>query len=165
MEIYLLRHAIAVDRGTAGYPNDDRPLTPDGIKKMKQEAAGIRRVVASFDTILTSPLKRAYETAAIVAGVYEKNTSVHVCDGLLPGATHDQLMKELSNYKKSRSVLLVGHEPDLSAFASALLGSARAVIEFKKGSLCRIDIAGSPLLKPGMLIWHLSPKQLRELAQ
>ena len=163
MQLYFLRHAIAVPRGTPGYPNDDRPLTEEGILKMKDEAQGISRIVDGFTTILSSPLKRAYQTAEIVAEALGQKDRLDICDELLPGSSFESLRVRLKKIKRNSSVLLVGHEPDMGYCASALLGSEHSVIQFKKGAMCRIDIESFMLHEPGILIWHLAPKHLRAL--
>ena len=86
MDLFFLRHAIAVQRGTSEYPNDDRPLTKDGIRKMKKAARGIATLVDSFDVILSSPLVRAYDTARIAADAVKYTSDIEQCGELLPGA-------------------------------------------------------------------------------
>jgi phosphohistidine phosphatase len=164
MEIYILRHAIAVQRGTAEYPNDDRPLAKKGIQKMKTAAKGITNLIQSADLILTSPLTRAFDTAKIAAEALRYKKKIEVCKQLLPGNPPSTVIDYLSKYKNKKNVLIVGHEPDVGMLASTLLGSPRSIIEFKKGTLCRIDVDKMPLKEPGKLIWHLTPKQLRALA-
>ena len=164
MEIYILRHAPAVKRGTAEYPNDDRPLTKDGTQKMKLGSAGIRNVVRSVDIILTSPLIRALDTAKIAAKALKYKHRILSCKELLPGVPTNDLVHYLTKFKQSAKLLIVGHEPGLSLTVSALLGSSKPLIELKKGAMCRIDASELPLKEPGKLIWHLTPKQLRGLS-
>ena len=165
MEVYILRHAVAVKRTEAAYPDDDRPLTEDGIKKMELAAKGIVRVVPGFDAVYSSRLSRAFETAMIVARVMGREGMVEACRELMPGAPASGVADLLARNILKKSVLIVGHETGLGLFASALLGSSERVIEFKKGALCRIDLSGLPLEVPGRLIWHLSPKHLRLLGK
>jgi phosphohistidine phosphatase len=164
MEVYLLRHAIAVERGTPGYPNDDRPLTSEGIEKMKAAAKGIARVVKDFDIIYSSPLIRARETAAIAAEATGCLDKIEICEQLLPDARMAETQKCLFKSRDAERVLLVGHEPHMSVFAAHLLGGRPANVEFKKGALCRIDIHRPPTSVPGVLVFHLQPKILRLLA-
>jgi len=163
MQLYFLRHAIAVPRGTPGYPNDDRPLTEEGILKMRDAAQGISFLVDGFTTIFSSPLKRAFQTAEIVAEALGQKDRIEICDELLPGSSFESIGMRLKKMKRNASVLLVGHEPEIGYFASAMLGSEHSVIQFKKGALCRIDTESFMLHEPGVLIWHLPPKQLRAL--
>ena len=124
MNVYILRHAAALQRGIKPFPNDDRPLTEEGLDKMSREARGIVRVVDDLDVILASPMERARDTALIVAKAFRAESKVQVCNELAPGSSLKHLMSYLAKYKKLRNILLVGHEPDLSYFASALLGKS-----------------------------------------
>ncbi len=163
MFVYILRHAIAVQRGTSGYPNDDRPLTEDGKEKMQKAARGIASLIDDIDVILTSPLLRAHGTAKLVAEALGADHKIEICAELLPGNSSKKLLLHLAKYKSLQSVIIVGHEPDLSYIASALLGSNASIIEFKKGALCCIEVATLPPRNPGKLHWHLQPRQLRDL--
>ncbi len=162
VEIYILRHAVAVPHEESS-SEEDRPLTEEGVRKMFREARGISKVVPSFETILTSPLVRAKETAEIVAQALAIEDRLEICKELIPGASLENLFSTLANYKHEKRVLLVGHEPQLSLVASSLLGCREPMIVFKKGSLCRID-AEVPGKGSGKLKWHMTPRQLRALA-
>jgi len=166
MDLYILRHAIAVDRGTPGYEDDpSRPLTPDGIRKMRRAAKGIRALGPDFDGIWTSPWRRAAETADIVARALEPEPSVQRCDALVSGVSPDLAIAELrKRTRKTRSVLIVGHEPQLSGIVSMMLaGHADLDVRLKKGGICKLECAR---LEPGAasLIWLLTPGQLRRLS-
>lgn len=164
MRVYILRHAIAADRGSAAYVDDDRPLTEEGQEKMAKAAKGMTSLIADIDVILTSPLIRAHETAKIAARALRAENKVQVCKELSSGASLKNLMTLLSKYRGLNSIMLVGHEPDLGFIASFLLGSDSSIIEFKKGSLCCIEVSTIPPRSKGTLIWHLQPKHLRALA-
>jgi phosphohistidine phosphatase len=161
--IYFLRHATAVLSGTPGYPNDDRPLTDEGIAKFAKSAKGIASLVDTFDAILTSPLKRAHETASILAREMNIEDLIHIADNLRPGANLRQLLTSLSKYKSARQVLLVGHEPDMSSMISQIAGSAQPVVFMKKGAFCRVDVDAFPPKSPGQIVWLLQPRVLRKL--
>ncbi len=163
MFIYFLRHGIAVQRGTAGYPNDDRPLTDDGKEKMRKSARGIATLIDKIDVLLTSPLIRAHDTAKIAAEALGADHKIEVCKELLPGSSAKKMLLYLSKYKNLDHIMIVGHEPDLGFLASALLGSEHSVIEFKKGAMWCIEVSSVPPRGAGTLHWHLQPKQLREL--
>ena len=165
MELYFLRHGIAIQHGTVPYPNDDRPLTEDGVQKMKRAAEGIAKLVKSFDIILTSPLVRAYDTARITAQALHYKGKIERCKQLLPGADFKEVVSLLETHRGSGSLLLVGHEPNMSKTVSAFLGSQHTLIEFKKGGLCKIRLTGAPALRAGVLLYHLTPKQLRVIAR
>jgi phosphohistidine phosphatase len=164
MRIYLLRHAIAVERGSAGYVDDDRPLTEEGTEKMSKAAKGLASLITDIDVILTSPLIRAHDTAKIAARALRAENKVQVCKELASASSVKNLMTYLARYRSLNSIMLVGHQPDLGFIASLLLGSESSIIEFKKGSLCCIEVSTLPPRSTGTLIWHLQPKHLRALA-
>jgi phosphohistidine phosphatase len=160
MEVYLLRHADAVPRGTPGYPNDDRPLTEEGVEKMAEGAIGIAKVMEKVDVIVSSPLTRALDTAKITAEALGFDKKIITTQYLIPGYPQRSLFDFLQEFNKVKSIMLVGHEPHLGYLASSLLGIEEHVIDFKKGGLCRIDIEKFPPNEKGKLQWHLTPKQL-----
>lgn len=171
IELYLMRHAIAADLGVGGIINDaDRPLTPEGRAKMKQGAAGLKELGLKFNIILTSPLLRCRQTAEAVAEVLELQHRVKIIESLAPGKAfatgeggHAEIFLELGAYQFDRA-LLVGHMPDLSELASYLMAGNRNLnIEFKKGSLCLVEVSSLPPRGPGLLRWLMSPKQMRGL--
>ncbi len=162
MEIYILRHGIAVDRGTPGFKKDaDRSLTKDGEEKTHQVAEAMLAMELKFDLILSSPYVRAVQTANIVAA--ELDEEVTFTDFLLPDANPLELIREI-NRTKPQSVLLVGHEPDLSRLISLLVsGGSEAAIELKKGGLCKLTTEKLAFRQCATLHWLLTPKQLRSL--
>ena len=164
MELYLLRHGIAIPRGTPGFPNDDRPLTDEGRKKMEREAAGMSVILPEISCILSSPLRRTKETAAIVAEALGLHNGIQEREELLPDAPVERMKDLLTAFRTNARILMVGHGPTIGEFASLLIGPPGSRIAFKKGGLCRIDlhpdISGS-----GTLIWHMTPKQLRVLSK
>jgi|SRR4030095_16108230 phosphohistidine phosphatase len=162
MQLYILRHAIAVPRGTPGYPNDDRPLTENGIKKMIEGAKAIKKIVGTLDLIISSPLIRALHTAKILAEQLHYKNKIQISKYLLPGSPQRHLFEYLAEYDKLEKICIVGHEPHLGVSASILIGSDNQVIELKKGAICRIDLDFS-VQKTGKMIWLFQPKQLRLL--
>ena len=168
MNVYLLRHGVAGDRDAKKFPNDDaRTLTDEGVERMREAAAGIAVVVDRPDLILTSPLVRAIQTADIVAKELSCKDRVEVCNALRPGANICAVRGILAARAGEgvESVLLVGHEPDLGEIASELIGAKGSGIEFKKGSLCAIYLDTEHFDRAGVLLWHITPKQLRAIGQ
>ena len=163
MEIYILRHGIAVPGGTPGYSEMERPLTEEGRDKMLKAAKGIASVVGEVEVILTSPLKRAHETALLAAQRLSGEGKMKTFDSLKPGTPPESLLKALAPYRQKERLLVVGHEPDLSLFASALVGAKHSVLALKKGGLCRVDVDQLPPQEPGVLRWLLTPGQLRAM--
>ena len=168
-----MRHGIAADLGEGGIIKDeDRPLTPEGRVRIKQGAAGLRELGLKFNVILTSPLLRCRQTAEAVAEVLDLQHRFKIMESLAPGGAfatgeggHAEIFLELGAYQFDRA-LLVGHMPDLSEVASYLLtGNRNLNIEFKKGSLCAIEVTSIPPRGPGLLRYLLTPKQMRVLGK
>jgi phosphohistidine phosphatase len=160
MELYILRHGIAVERGTPGYKKDsERPLTTDGEDKMRQIADAMRGMDLKFDLILSSPYTRAEQTAKIVAG--ELDETVTFSNFLEPDGNALELIGEINDERPQR-VLLVGHEPALSSLISVLVtGASNAGIDLKKGGLCKLTTDKLSFGQCATLNWLLTPKQLR----
>lgn len=156
MELYFLRHGIAADVGPDGLGDAGRPLTKEGIAKMRAGARGLRRLGLQLDALLSSPLVRAHETATIVAR--ELGLELQLADELAPGCDIAQLFALLGEHRAAERVMLVGHEPDFSILIGALTGGSRVLM--KKGGLGRVDI---DLLEEGAgtLAWLLPPRALR----
>src|SRR5258705_9928506 len=131
-DLYIVRHAIAADRGEEWPDDTKRPLTDTGITRFKEAVAGLAWLDVEIDEIFTSPLVRAKQTAAILAHGLGNKTSVKTLDPLAPGHLPRQVMSELSRAAKRHRIALVGHEPGLGELAAHLVGPARA-LPFKKG--------------------------------
>jgi len=157
MNLYLMRHAHALDVGEAGIKRDrDRPLS--------QKGTGIAREVAQFlsahgvklELIATSPLLRARQTADIVAGEFG-GIPVETCSGMAPSELPGDMLHWL-HHCPFDSVMLVGHMPDLSDLASVLIcKQPPAGLAFKKAAVCRIAFDHRPAAGHGTLEWLLPP--------
>jgi phosphohistidine phosphatase len=167
MELYLLRHGIAVEPGTRGFEDDaSRPLTGKGRRQLRKIAGAIRKLEPQFDLILSSPLLRAKQTAEIVAGKLKPKKRLKLSNALAPGGTAAILLRQLAREKPApRTVLLVGHEPDLSRLVSLLTcGSTALQMDFKKAGLCKLESETLHAGKCATLAWLLTPKQLKMIA-
>ncbi len=168
MNLYILRHAIAVERGTKGFKDDSkRPLTREGSEKMRQNALGMSALKLSFDLILTSPFVRAKQTAAIVAKTFENAPAqILLSDNLIPGAAFEDLCTQINKHaRKGSNILLVGHEPHLSELISFLLiGETSLPLTLKKGGLAHLTIRGRAETDSANLQWLLTPSQLGSIA-
>ena len=164
-ELYIMRHGIAGERGSA-YPDDEkRPLTAEGKKKLRESVAGLAKLGVELDWIVSSPLLRARETAEIVSDELGVHTPLDLCDALSPGGSPEALLKFLAQQPKHTRVLVTGHEPDLGQLAARLTGAGRhAHLAFKKGGCCLISFDEFPPQSPGQLVWWLTPKVMRKLA-
>jgi len=166
MDLYLMRHGIAIVRGAPGIRSDrDRHLTKKGIKRMEKAAKGLAALKISFDHILTSPLVRARQTAEVVAETLNMADRLKEIPELGPDGTVECLLDSLTPFRSDEHLLLVGHEPLLSDTASFLLiKDTQIELLLKKAGICAIEVDGLPPQRPGTLLWMLAPRQLRLLA-
>ena len=163
MNVYLLRHGLAVERGEPGVTRDsDRPLTGKGRRKLKQIAQAMETLDLSFELVLSSPYVRARQTAELVAEALGAGKHLRLTEALTPGGSRSELIKELRATKPApENVLLVGHEPYLSELASWLLaGDPRMALTFKKGGLCKLTVKSFGAGRCACLEWLLTPKQM-----
>ena len=163
LELYLIRHGVAAERGDE-YPDDSkRPLTAQGMTRLRKEARALDALGVTIDQIVTSPLVRTRQTADVIAESMKSRPPVATSDALAPAGTPGAVMQELAKYAKKGNVALVGHEPNLGELAARLIG-ARVALQFKKGGICRIDFETVPPKGAGQLRWFLTPRILRRLA-
>jgi phosphohistidine phosphatase len=161
-ELYFVRHGVAEERGEAWPDDSRRPLSGEGMSRMRKGARGLARIGVAIEVILTSPLVRARQTAEIVAAEIEPRPSLVNIDSLAPDGSYAAVIADLEKHARKTRIALVGHEPMIGELVARLIGS-RHPIEFKKGSICRIDVEDLPPAGPGDLRWMLTPKMLRAL--
>lgn len=162
-EIYLVRHAVAAERGDAWPDDDQRPLTPRGIARFTEVVNGLVALGLELDEIFTSPLVRARQTAQLLAAGVGGSPKVKLLAGLSPGHAPAAVVAQMCRVAAGRRIALVGHESGLGELAGHLIGAGRA-LPFKKGGVCRVDIESLTRRRPGTLIWFATPKLLRTLA-
>ena len=164
IELYLIRHGLAAERG-GDYPDHaKRPLTSEGVARLRREAKGLQTLGVRFDQILTSPLARAKQTAEVIAQAQDDKPPIAHLDALAPGGTPAQVVHALADYARRKAIALVGHEPNMGELAAKLIGT-RAAIPFKKGAVCRIDVDALPPGKPGQIVWFAPPRMLKKLGK
>ncbi len=141
MNLYIIRHAIAVDEAMSDYESDsERPLTDKGRKKMRQIAKGLRNLGVEFDLILSSPYVRARETAEILADVFKMKKKIGFSDSLMPLGNPELLLGEINEKYSVDSIAVVGHEPHLSALVGLLAAeNAKIDVTLKKGGVCYLS--------------------------
>lgn len=162
VELYLIRHGLAAERGPE-YPDDSkRPLTNRGINGLRREARALNALGVTFELIITSPLARARQTADVFAEALSGKPAVINSDALAPAGTPAAVIHEIVKHQKKVRIALVGHEPNIGELAARLIG-ARSPIEFKKGAMCRIDFEALPPKAIGQLRWFLPPRVLRKI--
>jgi phosphohistidine phosphatase len=162
MKLLLVRHAVAVPRGTRGVSDDDRPLTDEGAASFRVAARGLARIAHRPDTVLTSPRPRARATAEIVASAFKRTAPT--VDTALANGSVDRLVTALGTHPRAATIALVGHEPLLGALLARLLGAAEGErLVSRKGGAVLVDLPDGPAAA-GRLIWFLPPRLLTALA-
>lgn len=164
MILYVVRHALAEEAAAGG--DDARHLTDVGCQRTQQAAAGMRALAIEFDVLLTSPLARAGETAAIIAQAYQNTPAPRVLDELSTGVHPIDAIAALAPFGRDESVMIVGHEPQLSALVSILLtGKPDAMhLRMRKGACVALGLPAKRI-EPGAaeLLWMMTQRQLRQL--
>jgi len=161
-ELYLIRHGLAGERGPEWPDDSKRPLTDEGLSRLRKEARGLRELGVGFDVIVTSPLVRTRQTADVFAEVLTTKAPIVSSDALAPAGSPASVIQEIARHARKGRVALVGHEPNLGELAGHLI-QARSALSFKKGGICRIDFEVPPPKGVGSLIWFLPPKVLRRI--
>jgi phosphohistidine phosphatase len=161
MIIYFLRHASAGKAMSNSAKDERRALDEEGIL----QARYIGRLLANLDVqveqIITSPLKRARQTASLVANELAFEAPVQLDNALRPEAQLAEFQDMLGRLRKHESIMVVGHNPSLTEFLSKAVstGAAPAHIDFKKGAVAKVETAG----RRGTLDWLITPKIARVL--
>ena len=157
MELYLLRHGVAED-GSAQTPDAERALTSEGRRKLRQVLESAAAAGLGPSLILTSPLKRAVQTAEVAREVLKYKKDLLRTQALAPGATVEQVWDEVRAHRDEPALLLVGHNPLFSDLSGYLLGSSDLQVDFKKGAILRVDVEHFSHKPKGVLRWYLTAK-------
>jgi phosphohistidine phosphatase len=165
MELLILRHAIAFPRDPSRWPDDgERPLTAEGARKARRAAAGLKRIAARPEWVLTSPLVRARDTARIFAQAGRWPKAVE-CAALAPGGDPEAVLAALRRQgAKADCLAVVGHQPQLGRLlALCLRGEASAAaFELRKSAVACLRFEGPPRAGRGLLIALFPPRALRK---
>jgi phosphohistidine phosphatase len=156
MQIYLLRHAIAED-GEPGQPDSERALTEEGRDKLRRVLRRARSADAAPSLILSSPYRRARETAEIAGEVLGYQGRIVETRTLEPEASPHDTWQEIRNHPQESAILLASHEPLMSTLAAFLLNSPALAVDMKKAALARIDCERLGREPKGVLRWMLTP--------
>jgi len=155
MELYLLRHGIAEDNAAT---DADRQLTEEGRQKLRRVMKRAAAAGVSPSLILSSPYKRAVETAEIAAADLGYKGKILRVESLTPDSSPPSVWSEIREHRDESAVLLAGHEPLFSATVAFLLGSTQEMVDFRKATLVRIDVQTFGASPQGILQWMLTPK-------
>ena len=157
MQVYLLRHGVAEEQRT-GLSDADRALTQDGRRKLRQTLRAASEADVQPTLILTSPLKRALQTAEIAQKVLAYKGDLVSTESLLPDSSVESVWREIRTHRDQPAIVLVGHNPLFADLAGYLLGAPDLQVDVKKGSVLRIDFDSFPSRPRGILRWLLTAK-------
>ncbi len=166
MQLYIVRHGIAIDREDPQCPPDARRfLTEEGVERTRQVARGIAAIAAVPDLMVSSPYVRAMQTAEIFAKVLEyPKDKIRKSDFLLPAAEPLEFFRELSKDKDSSAVFVFGHAPHLDALLATALNSKHEITALKKAGAALVEL--KRITPPaGQLVWISTPKMFRKLGK
>lgn len=161
--LYLVRHAIAAERGPEWPDDAKRPLTHAGAARMRQAVKGLRTLGVRLTVVATSPLVRAEQTAKLLADGIGSKPELVVMPALAPDHAPAEVLEALAALPDLSSAALVGHEPDLGELAAWLTG-ASSPPPFKKGGVCCLELGAAPRRRGAALVWMATPRMLRALA-
>ena len=157
MQVHLLRHGVA-EEGRLGLSDAERALTPDGRKKLRQVLRTAIDAEVQPTLILTSPLKRAIQTAEIAKEVLGYKNEILRTKALTPGSNVEQVWDEIRVHRKETSLMLVGHNPLFENLTGYLLNCPSLKLDFKKGAFLRLDVESFTPQPHGVLRWLLTAK-------
>ncbi|HUO26423.1 MAG TPA: histidine phosphatase family protein [Candidatus Aquilonibacter sp.] len=161
MIIYFLRHASAGDPLVNPKKDEKRALDKEGIEQCGYVGRALAAVEAQVDVIISSPLKRATQTASLVGNEMGYEGKLQVEPALRPGAGFADFRRLLEKYARQEAIMVVGHNPNLSQFLGLIVSDSgcEASVDLKKGAVARVEMRRSS----GTLHWCLTPKLLRLL--
>lgn len=158
MNLYILRHASAGTRRANPKLDVKRPIDKEGKQQCLLVGSYLSALNVQFDRVVSSPLKRALQTASLVSNETGYDGKIEISDALLPEASVVKFQELVRALQKYDNVLVVGHNPNLPVFFSSMVAPAgRVSIRLRKGAVARIDCDRLP----GTLHWLVDPRILR----
>ncbi len=161
MIIYFLRHASAGEPLSNPKKDEKRALDETGVEQCGYVGRALSALDVQVEVILSSPLKRAAQTASLVGNEMGHEGKLQLEDGLRPTASFADFRKMLDKYARHESIMVVGHNPTLSEFLGRSVSETgcEAAVDLKKGAIARVEMSRNA----GSLVWCLTPKILRTL--
>lgn len=172
MDLFIMRHGEAGKKLSSNTKDFSRPLTVEGKREVSEIAKSLKYLGVKFNFIITSPLKRAHQTASIVARVFIGENKIEQWDELKPEGNRTNLYRKLSEkFKQDSSILIVGHEPYLSSLISEILSKVDVVdagathLVLRKAGLAKVRLTSSSPKIQGELRWLLTPKLMKKISK
>jgi phosphohistidine phosphatase len=158
--VYFVRHASAGQSKTDPQKDEKRPLDKDGIRQAHEIGRTLATLDVQVDTLLSSPLKRATQTASLVANELGYESKFVFADALHKQATWTKFQELLRAHADKDAIMVVGHNPSLSEFLSLLIsgGASKTAVDLRKGAAAKVEITGK---RSATLTWCVTPKTVR----
>jgi phosphohistidine phosphatase len=159
MLVYVVRHASAGESRSDPKKDEKRPLDKEGVEQCRQLGRALATLRVEISLVISSPLKRATQTASLLSNEIGYESKLVLDDALRPQANFAAFRALLQLYKKSDSIMVVGHNPSISQFASRLMsgGQSENCIDLKKGAAAKIEFRP----RGATLHWCVTPKLIR----
>jgi phosphohistidine phosphatase len=159
MTVYFLRHASAGQKRANAQQDDKRPLDKEGIEQCRYVGRLLNALDTHVDLILSSPLKRATQTASFVGNELAYEQKIELAPALKPNAEYQAFRDLLRSLRKFDSVMVVGHNPNFSRFLALMVtnGADDSAIEMKKGGVARVEMGP----KRSVLQWIVTPRLVK----
>ena len=156
MIIYFVRHASAGQKKLSGKKDEKRPLDADRVQQCTHMGRVLSSMEVGVDAIISSPLKRATQTAALIANEIGYEGKLHIENALRPEAKYDHFRDMLRDYFKHEAIMVVGHNPNFSDFLGRIVAGSgeRAHVDMRKGSVARVESKQ----KKYILDWLITPR-------
>ena len=157
MIVYFVRHASAGQHKASPEKDEKRPIDREGVRQAHEIGRLLAALDAEVEVIISSPLKRAMQTASLVANEIGYEQKIERATALRPEATFDSFRRLLADFGGKDAIMLVGHNPSITEFLSRVLsrGEEHELVDFKKGSVVRVEMTGR---RSGTLHWCITPK-------
>ncbi len=164
MDIYFLRHANAGEPRVNSAKDEKRPIDKLGIEQSHDVGRALAALDVSPDVIISSPLRRATQTAAVVANELGHEDKVFIDAALRPESSYEKFQDLLRRHSRRDAIMVVGHNPSMTEFLNTLLsnGAPLHAVELKKGAVAKVEKDGR---KPAVLRWCMPPKVVRSIQQ
>lgn len=161
MIIYFVRHASAGEHLSNPKKDEKRPLDADGIQQCGIVGRALAALNVQPDVIISSPLKRATQTASLVGNEIGYEAKLQLEPALRPEGAFAEFRRTLEKYSKHEAIMVVGHNPSITDFLAKIIAKAgcEAQIEFKKGAVARVESDR----RAATLNWLFTPKLAREI--
>ena len=161
MILYFVRHASAGEHFSNPKKDEKRPLDADGIDQCGFVGRALAAVNAQVDVIISSPLKRATQTASLIGNEIGYEGKLQLEPALRPEASFADFRRMLEKYARYEAVMVVGHNPSINDFLARMIAKSgcEAIIDFKKGAVARAET----VRHSATLNWFFTPRIAREI--